>query len=100
MKRIRSPILLLLFTFMYSLGYAQYAGGDGYGSISLLLSQASCSAPVYPAIFTGGDESSTAGFQLQQASCVAAAMPSVFAGGDENSASSILLTQVSCAAPV
>ncbi|MDX9932446.1 MAG: PKD domain-containing protein, partial [Bacteroidales bacterium] len=100
MKRIRSPIFLLLFSLISSLGFAQYAGGDGYGSISLLLSQTSCSTPVYPSIFTGGDETCAAAFQLQQASCAAAALPSVFAGGDENSASSMLLSQVSCAAPV
>jgi gliding motility-associated-like protein len=100
MKRIRSPILLLLFLLLSVWVKAQYLGSDGAGSYSVMLSQASCSAVVYPAIFNGGDENSTASLLVQQATCTPAVLPSLFTGGDENAASSALVSQVSCNAIV
>ena len=96
MKRIRSPILLLLFLLLSVWGKSQYLGGDGNGSFTMSLTQASCSSPAYPSIFAGGDENGAALALVQQASCSAVIMPSVFSGGNESSSSSALLSQVSC----
>jgi len=100
MKRIRSPILLLLVFFSVLRVHAQYSGGDGSGNALTLLPQVSCSAIVYPAIYGGGNENSLSMLLLTQVSCTVAAYPSIFLGGNETSENSLLLTQTSCAAIV
>lgn len=97
MSFIRPPILMLMLLLASVLPlHAQYYGGDGSGSALAQETQASCTAIVYPVIYSGGNENLSLSAGLTQVSCSTPAMPSIFGGGNESLTNSSAIVQSAC----
>lgn len=117
------PILLIVFSVVGSLAFAQYTGGDASGTVcatsiqsvctpitypdmfkggnedgfqSLAVVQANCSPPVVPSIFTGGSDDGHSMAQTLQVSCSPVVYPNIFTGGSDDGFSTFVITQANC----